>query len=98
MLLKIMVFVGILIFISGFFLLIKNYKNGKYIKGYGLLAYVGISMVLVGTIILMEPIFKSLSKNLSIILPMVIVICSATIARKLLLEPTFLKNKNSAKK
>ena len=98
MLLKIMVFVGILIFISGFFLLIKNYKNGKYIKGYGLLAYVGISMVLVGTIILMEPIFKSLSKNLSIILPMVIVICSATIARKLLLEPTFLKNKNSTKK
>ena len=97
MLLKIVVTVGILIFISGLYLLVKNYKNGKYIKGYGLLAYVGLSIVLVGTPILMEPIFKSLSGNLSIILPMVIVIFTSILGRKLLLEPTFLKNKNLTK-
>ena len=93
MLLWIMVFVGTLIFVSGLYLLVKNYKDGKYIKGYGLLTYAGLAMVLLGVILLMEPVFTSLSGNLPKTVPLVIAICTCIIASKLLLEATFLKNK-----
>jgi uncharacterized protein (DUF983 family) len=88
-----MVFVGTLIFVLGLYLLVKNYKNGKYIKGYGLLTYAGVAMVLLGVILLMEPVFTSLPGNLPKTVPLVIAICTCIIASKLLLEPTFLKNK-----
>ncbi|MCC3868271.1 hypothetical protein [Terrisporobacter mayombei] len=93
MLLWIIVFVGTLIFVSGLYLLIKNYKDGKYIIGYGLLTYAGVAIVLLGVILLMEPVFTSLPGNLPITLPLVIDILICIIASKLLFEPTFLKNK-----
>ncbi|SHH43185.1 C1 domain-containing protein [Tepidibacter thalassicus] len=93
MLLWIMFFVGTLIFVSGLYLFVKNYKNGKYIKGYGLLTYVGIVMVLLGVILLIEPVFTSLPGNLPKTVPLVITICTCIIVSKLLLEPTFLKPK-----
>ena len=93
MLLWIIVFVGTLILVSGLYLLIKNYKDGKYTKGYGLLTYAGVTIVLLGVILLMEPVFTSLPGNLPKTLPLVIAISTGIIASKLLLEPTFLKNK-----
>ena len=65
MILWILVFAGILIFSSGFIFLVKNYKDGKYSYGYGLLSYTGFAMVLLGVILLMEPIFTSLPGNLA---------------------------------
>jgi CXXC-20-CXXC protein len=93
MILWIMVFLGTLIFVSGLYLLIKNYNNGNYIKAYGFLTYAGFAMVLLGVILLMEPVFTSLSGNLPKTVPLVIAISTSIIASKLLLEPTFLKNK-----
>jgi uncharacterized protein (DUF983 family) len=93
MLLRIMVFVGTLIFVSGLYLLVKNYKNGKDIKGYGLLTYTGFAMMLLGVILLMEPVFTSLPGNFPKTVPLVIAISASIIASKLLLEPTFFRNK-----
>lgn len=93
MILWIIVFVGTLIFLSGLYFLIKNYKDGKYIKGYGLLTYAGVVIVLLGVILLMEPVFTSLPGNLPKTLPLIIAILIGIIASKLLLEPTFFKNK-----
>ena len=93
MILWIMVFVGILLFVSGLYFLVKNYKDGKYIEGYGYLSYAGFAMVLFGGILLMEPVFTSLPGNFSKSVPLGIIMCTCTIAGKLLLKPTFLRNK-----
>ena len=93
MILWILVFTGILIFSSGIYFLVKNYKDGKYSYGYGLLSYTGFVMVLLGVILLMEPIFTSLPGNLANIAPIVITMFTCTIVSKLLLKPTFLKSK-----
>lgn len=93
MILWILVFAGILILVLGIYFLVKNYKHGKYSKGYGLLSYVGFAMVLLGVILLMEPIFTSLPGNFSRTGPWGIAMCTSIIAGKLLLKPTFLKNK-----
>ena len=93
MLLLIITFCGILMFVLGFHLLIKNYKDGKYIKKYGLLTYAGLIIVLLGMISLNEHVITSLLGDLSRTLPLVIIISICMIASKLLLEPTFLKDK-----
>ena len=93
MILWILVFAGILIFSSGIYFLVKNYKDGKYSYGYGLLSYTGFTMVLLGVILLMEPIFTSLPGNLANIAPSVITMFICIIVGKLLLKPTFLKSK-----
>lgn len=93
MLLLIIVFIGSLILASGLYLLIKNCNGGIYIKGYGLLTYAGVAIVILGVILLMEPVFTSLPGNFPITLPLVIATLICIIASKLLLEPTFLKNK-----
>ena len=93
MLLWVIVFVGILIFISGLYFLVKNYKDGKYIKKYGLLTYTGLIVALIGIILLNEPVITSLPGNLPTTVLLVIVIFTSMIASKLLLEPTFFKNK-----
>lgn len=51
MFLWIMVFVGVLILVPSLYLLVKNYKNGKYIKRYGALTYTGFVIVLFTNII-----------------------------------------------
>jgi uncharacterized protein (DUF983 family) len=88
-----MVFVGTLIFVSGLYLFVKNYKDGKYIKGYGSLTYAGFVMMLLGVILLMEPVFTSLPGNLPKTVPLVIAMSAGIIANTLLLEPTFFKSK-----
>lgn len=93
MILWFLVFVGILILATGIYFLVINYRNGKYIKGYGLLSYLGFCMILLGSILLMEPIFTSLPGNLGNTAPWVITMFSCIIASNLLLKPTFLKNK-----
>ena len=93
MILWILVCGGILTFLLGIYFLIKNYKHGKYSKGYGLLSYLGLAMAVLGVILLMEPVFKSLPGNLSNMAPLGIAMCIFIIAGKLLLKPTFLKNK-----
>ena len=65
MILWLLVFVRILILITGIYFLVINYRDEKYIKGYGLLSYLGFGMVLLGGILLMEPIFTSLPGNLA---------------------------------
>lgn len=95
MLLWIMVFGGVLMFFSGLYFLVKNYKNGKYIKGYGLLADVGVLMILLGVILLMEPVFTSLPGKLSMTVPLVIATFTIIISSKLLLEPIFFKKKTT---
>ena len=72
---------------------IKNYKDGKYSYRCGLLSYIGFVMVLLGVILLMEPIFTSLPGNLANIAPSVITMFTCIIVGKLLLKPTFLKSK-----
>lgn len=93
MILWILVFVGILMFVSGVYFLVKNYKDGNYNEGYRLLSYIGFSMMLLGVILLMEPIFISLPGNFANIAPWVIAMCTSIVASKLLLKPTFLRNK-----
>ena len=88
-----LVFVGILILATGIYLLVVNYRAGKYIKEYGLLSYIGFGMVLLGVILLMEPIFKTLPGNLANTAPWGIAMFTSIIASKLLLQPTFLKSK-----
>lgn len=93
MILCFLVVVGILILVTGIYFLAINYREGKYIKGYGLLSYLGFGMVLLGGILLMEPIFTSLPGNLSNTAPWGITMCASIIVGQLLLKPTFLKNK-----
>lgn len=93
MILWVLVVVGILILVTGVYFLAINYRDGKYIKGYGLLSYLGFGMMLLGGILLMEPIFISLPGNLSNTAPWGITICTSIIVGQLLLKPTFLKNK-----
>lgn len=94
MILWFLVIAGILILVSGIYFLVTNYRQGKYIKGYGLLSYVGFVMVLLGAILLMEPIFITLPGNFSNIAPVGITMFTCAIVGKLLLKPTFLRNKN----
>lgn len=91
MLLWIMVFIGILIFISGIYFLTKNYKQGKYIKKYGELSYMGLSLIVLGVILLMEPVFTKLPGILAGVLPVIITLFIFRIASQLLLKPKFLK-------
>lgn len=98
MLLWIMVFVGILMFVSGLYFLIKNYRNGKYVEKYGTLSYIGLCLTILGIIILMEPVFKNLSGNSSGIVPYFIGLFISYIASRLLLKPAFLKSKYKSKK
>lgn len=93
MILWILVCGGILTFLLGMYFLVKNYKHEKYSKGYGLLSYVGLGLAVLGVILLMEPVFKSLPGNFSNMAPLGIAMCIFIIAGKLLLKPTFLKNK-----
>ena len=93
MILWVLVVLGGLILYTGIYFLVMNYRDGKYIKGYGLLAYIGFGMILLGGILLMEPIFTSLSENLSKTLPVGITMFSTIIVGQLLLKPRFLKNK-----
>lgn len=93
MLLSAMVFMGILVFIPSIYLLIKNYKCGKYIKIYGLLSYFGLFIAYLGVILSMEPVFIKLPGILPGILPFVMTMLIFSILGKLLLKPTFLKNK-----
>ncbi|GAA0699263.1 hypothetical protein GCM10008904_04410 [Paraclostridium ghonii] len=91
MLLWIMVFTGILIFIPGIYFLTKNYKQGKYIKKYGELSYIGLGLIVLGVILLMEPVFTKLPGSLSGVLPAFIALFIFMIASRLLLKPAFLK-------
>ena len=93
MILWILVFVGTLILSTGIYLLVLNYRDGKYIKGYGLLSYIGFIMSLLGGILLMEPIFKNLPGNFASTVPVGIAMFASIIASKLLLQPIFLKSK-----
>ena len=93
MILWFLVFVGILILVTGIYFLVINYREGKYVKGYGLLSYIGFFMVLLGGILLMEPIFTSLPGNLGNTAPWSIAMFASLIVGKLLLKPTFLKSK-----
>ena len=93
MILWILVIAGILILVSGIYFLVKNYKDGKYSKGYGLISYIGFSMILLGVILLMEPIFISLPGNFSKTAPWGIATCTCIIVGQLLLKPTFLRSK-----
>lgn len=93
MILWILVFAGILIFASGIYFLVKNYRDGKYSYKYGLLSYTGFVMLLLGVILLMEPIFISLPGNLGNIAPIIITMFTGIIVGKLLLKPTFSKSK-----
>ena len=93
MILWFLVFVGILILVTGIYFLVINYREGKYVKGYGLLSYIGFCMVLLGGILLMEPIFTSLPGNLGNTAPWGIAMFASLIVGKLLLKPTFLKSK-----
>lgn len=68
MLLWTMVIIGTSLFVFGLYFLIKNYKTGESIKLYGNLAYLGLALVVLGTILLMEPLFTKLPQNLSAIL------------------------------
>lgn len=65
MILWILVVAGILILATWIYFLAINYRYGKYIKGYELLAYLGLGMMLLGGILSMEPIFTSLPWKLS---------------------------------
>lgn len=94
MILWVLVVAGILILATGIYFLAINYRNGKYIKGYGLLAYLGLGMMLLGGILLMEPIFTSLPGNLSKTVPVGITMFVTIIAGQLLLKPRFLKHKS----
>lgn len=93
MILWIMVFIGILIFALGLYFLVKNYKDGRYIKRYGYISYIGFSMILLGGILLMEPVFTRLPGNFSNSLPWGIAMVACIIASSLLLKPRFLRGK-----
>lgn len=84
-------FLGILTFIVGLYFLVKNYKDGKYIKKYGVISYIGLGIAVLGAILLMEPIFTKLPPNLSGVLPSFISLAIFMVSAKLLLKPTFLK-------
>ena len=89
MLLWIMMFTGSLIFVCGLYFLIKNYKDGKYIKKYGLLSYIGLAIVVLGSILLMEPVFTNLPGNLPKVMPFAISLLTFMISAQLLLKPVF---------
>ncbi|WP_455538009.1 hypothetical protein [Terrisporobacter sp.] len=89
MLLLVMFFIGVLIFIPSIYLFIKNYKMGKYIKRYGLISYFGLAIAYLGVILSMESIFRKLPGILPVFMTLIIFI----VLGKLLLKPTFLKNK-----
>ena len=91
MILWILVFAGILIFSSGIYFLVKNYKDGKLVMGYGLLSYTGFAMVLLGVILLMEPIFTSLPGNLANMHQVYITMFICIIVGKLLLKTNIFK-------
>lgn len=93
MILWVLVFTGILIFASGIYFLVKNYRDGKYSYKYGLLSYTGFAMLLLGVVLLMEPIFIKLPGNWGNIAPIIITMFTGIIIGKLLLKPTFLKSK-----
>ncbi|WP_455539098.1 hypothetical protein [Terrisporobacter sp.] len=78
-------------FVSGGYLLIKNYKEGKYVKKYGVLAYTGLCVWVLAVILLMESVINSLPGRLPKIIPGMIALIVGMIGRKLLLEPKFLK-------
>lgn len=87
MLLWTMVFGGTLIFSLGLYFLLKNYKTGKYIKKYGNLAYGGLGILILGVLLLMEPIFTKLPSNISGIVPAFLAIIIFIIAGQFLLKP-----------
>ncbi|MDB8803687.1 hypothetical protein [Romboutsia sp. 1001216sp1] len=91
MLLWIMVFLGTLLFVVGLYFIVKNYKDGKYIKKYGVISYIGLGIAVLGTILLMEPVFTKLPPNLSGVVPSFISLAIFMVAAQLLLKPTFLK-------
>lgn len=87
MILWVLVFVGILLFVSGIYFLVKNYKIEKCNKGYELLSYTGFGLVLLGVILLIEPIFTSLPGNFPNIAPWGITMFISIIVGNLLLKP-----------
>ena len=93
MLLSAMIYIGILIFIPSMYLLIKNYKCGRYIKIYGTLCYYGLFITHLGIILSMESVFTRLPWPLSGKLPFFITIVVFEILYILLRKPTFLKEK-----
>lgn len=93
MLLWLMILVGTLLFVSGLYFIIKNYRQGIYIKRYGFISYIGFAIAVLGTILLMEPFFTSLPRNLSVMVPWAISMFAFMIAGQLLLKPTFFKRK-----
>lgn len=93
MLLWIIVFIGILLLTDGLCFLVKNYKHEKYIQKYGVLSYIGLFLIVLGVILLMEPVFTKLPGSLPGFVPYFIILFILMIASRLLLKPTFLKNK-----
>lgn len=87
MLLWTMVIGGALIFTLGIYFLLKNYKAGKYVKRYGNIAYGGLGILVLGIILLMEPIFTKLPQNISGVVPAFIAIVIFIIAGQFLLKP-----------
>lgn len=89
MLLWIMVIIGLCIFGFGVYSLIKNYKYGKYMRIYGECAYWGLGIVVLGGILLMEPVFTKLPGTLSTMLPFWITISIFMVVTRLLLKLKF---------
>ncbi len=87
MALHILIIIGVLMFIAGLYLLIKNYMKGKYIKGYGFLAYFGLATIVLGVILSMESFFTSLPGTIGNTLPAGIAMIIFIISGKLLLKP-----------
>lgn len=93
MLLTIIIFIGVLMFIPSVYLLIKNYKYGKYIKTYGLISYLGLVISYVGVLLSMESVFIRLPGALPGLLPFFITLLVFSVLSKLLLKPIFLRDK-----
>ena len=93
MLLSAMIFIGILLFIPSMYLLVKNYKCGRYIKRYGTLCYYGLFITHFGIILSMESVFTKLPWPLSTTLPVFITMLVFNILYELLRKPTFQKEK-----
>lgn len=97
MLLWLMIFAGTLLFVSGLYFIVKNYRQGIYVKHYGVISYTGFAIAFLGAILLMEPLFTSLPGNLPATAPWTICLFIFIISAQLLLRPTFLKKKRRKK-
>lgn len=83
---KIIFFVaGLIIFALGLFRFIKEYKNKKSVRLFGMIAYGGFAVMMISGIMLAG----SILSGISTVVKFVVLLATFSIAGRLLLEPGF---------